>query len=68
MSKLDNVIGTESNNDYNEGFNAGTNFVKTVIESPEFEKKLTLAMMSNPTHIITDLNKLIIEALKEFNL
>ena len=68
MGKLDDVVGVQGNDEYNEGFNAGVSFVKTVIESSDFEKKLTLTMMNNPQHIITDLNKLIIETLKGYNL
>jgi hypothetical protein len=66
MSKLDAVIGAESNDDYNEGFNAGINFVKTVIISSEFEDKLFKAIIKANTN--NDINIRIIDTLKEFNL
>lgn len=65
MSKLDAVIGAESNDDYNEGFNAGINFVKTVILSSEFEDKLFRAIVKANTN--TDINIKVVDTLKEFN-
>jgi len=65
MSKLDEVVGVQGNNDYNEGFNAGINFVKTVILSSEFEDKLFRAMIKANTN--NGLSERIINILKEFN-
>ena len=65
MSKLDAVIGVQGNDDYNEGFNSGINFVKTVISSSEFEDKLFRAMIKANTN--NGLSERIINILKEFN-
>lgn len=65
MSKLDAVIGVQGNDDYNEGFNAGINFVKTVISSSEFEDKLFREMIKSNTN--NGLSERIINILKEFN-
>lgn len=65
MSKLDKVIGIEGNDDYNEGFNAGISFIKTVIESPEFEDKLFRSIVKANSNI--GYNEQIIKTLKEFN-
>lgn len=65
MSKLDEVVGVQGNDDYNEGFNAGINFVKTVISSSEFEDKLFRAMVKANTN--NGLSERIINILKEFN-
>lgn len=65
MSKLDNVVGVQSNDEYNDGFNAGINFVKTVISSSEFDTKFFRAIAKANTN--NGLNEKIIEVLKEFN-
>jgi|LakMenEpi03Aug12_release.lakeMendotaPanAssembly.Ray.scaffolds.fasta_scaffold00313_89 hypothetical protein len=66
MSKLEAVIGIQGSDEYNEGFNAGVSFVKTVIESKEFEDKLFKAIIKANTN--NDINIRIIDTLKEFNL
>jgi len=66
MSKLEEVMGVQANDEYNEGFNAGINFVKTVIESKEFEDKLFRSIVKANSNI--GYNEQIIKTLKEFNL
>jgi hypothetical protein len=66
MSKLDNVVGVQGNDDYNEGFNAGISFVKTVIESKEFNDLFADTLYRERIKG-TDFNNVIISSLKEFN-
>lgn len=70
MSKLDSVVGVQGNDEYNEGFNAGINFVKTVIESKEFNDKLSMAFIRKPDTEVNEWHKwndIIVNVLKEFN-
>lgn len=68
MSKLDKVIGVQGNDEYNEGFNAGINFVKTVIGSKEFHEKLINSMVK--AEVLDDFftTAHVIKTMKEFNL
>jgi hypothetical protein len=67
MSKLDGVIGVQGNDEYNEGFNAGINFVKTVIDSNEFNNLFADILLDKKAVSTDKFNGIIIEALKEFN-
>lgn len=66
MSKLDEVVGVQGNNDYNDGFNSGINFVKTVIESEEFNN-LFADMVYKKRIDGVNFNTIVLSALKEFN-
>lgn len=71
MSKLDSVVGVQGNEEYNEGFNAGINFVKTVIESEEFNDKLSRAFINKPDTEVNEWykwNNIILDILKGYNL
>lgn len=68
MSKLDGVIGVQGNDEYNEGFNAGINFVKTVIDSNEFNNAFTDLLLENRAISTDKFNAVVLEALKGFNL
>lgn len=71
MSKLDQVVGVQGNDEYNEGFNAGINFVRTVIESKEFNDKLSRAFIKRPDTEVNEWyqwNNIILNVLKEYNL
>ena len=67
MSKLDGVIGIQGNDEYNEGFNAGINFVKTVIDSNEFNNLFADILLDKKAVSTDKFNGIIIETLKEFN-
>jgi len=67
MSRLDNVIGVQGNDEYNQGFNAGINFVKTVIDSNEFNDLFADLLLKKRAVSTDKFNQLIIQALKEFN-
>jgi hypothetical protein len=68
MSKLDTVVGVQGNNEYNEGFNAGINFVKTVIESRDFSDAFSDLLFSDRAVSADNLNQVVLQVLKEFNL
>ena len=71
MSKLDSVVGVQGNEEYNEGFNAGINFVKTVIESEEFNDKLSRSFINKPDTEVNEWykwNNIILDVLKGYNL
>lgn len=67
MSKLDKVIGVQGNDEYNEGFNAGINFVKTVIDSNEFNNVFADLLLENRAVSVDKFNGIILQTLKEFN-
>jgi hypothetical protein len=67
MSKLDGVIGVQGNDEYNEGFNAGINFVKTVIDSREFSNAFSDLLFSEGAVSADNLNQVVLQTLKEFN-
>jgi hypothetical protein len=64
MSKLDKVIGIDASDEYNEGFNAGISFIKTVLESKEFNTKLSENLTKDNLKYY---NEAIIKTLKDFN-
>jgi hypothetical protein len=68
MSKLDGVIGVQGNDEYNDGFNAGINFVKTVIESREFSNAFSDLLFADETVYADTVNQIVLKTLKEFNL
>jgi len=67
MSKLDGVIGVQGNDEYNEGFNAGINFVKTVIDSRDFSNTFSDLLFSEGAVSADNLNQVVLQTLKEFN-
>lgn len=67
MSKLDAVVGVRGNDEYNEGFNAGINFVKTVIDTNEFNNLFSDILLEKKAMSADKLNQVILLALKEFN-
>ncbi len=67
MSKLDAVVGVQGNDEYNEGFNAGINFVKTVIDTNEFNNLFSDILLEKKAISADKLNQVILLALKEFN-
>jgi hypothetical protein len=67
MSKLDEVIGVQGNDEYNEGFNAGINFVKTVIDSREFSNVFSDLLFADKTVYADTVNQIVLQTLKEFN-
>jgi hypothetical protein len=67
MSKLDGVIGVQGNDEYNEGFNAGINFVKTVIDSRDFSNAFSDLLFSEGAVSADNLNQVVLQTLKEFN-
>ena len=68
MSKLDAVIGVQGNDEYNDGFNAGINFVKTVIESNDFNNLFTDLLLEERAVSTDKFNQVVLQVLKEFNL
>jgi hypothetical protein len=67
MSKLDGVIGVQGNDEYNEGFNAGINFVKTVIDSNDFNNLFSDLLLQERAVSTDKLNQVVLQVLKEFN-
>ncbi len=67
MSKLDEVIGVQGNDEYNEGFNAGINFVKTVIDSREFSNVFSDLLFADKTVYADTVNQIVLQTLKEIN-
>ena len=67
MSKLDNVVGVQSNDEWNEGFNAGINFVRSVIESGEFNTRLINTLTDNKINQ-EQFNKAILDVIEGLNL
>ena len=67
MSKLDAVVGVQGNDEYNEGFNAGINFVKTVIDTNEFNNLFSDILLDRKAISTDKFNQVILLALKEFN-
>jgi len=67
MSKLDAVVGVQGNDEYNEGFNAGINFVKTVIDTNEFNNLFSDILLEKKAISADKLNQVILLALREFN-
>lgn len=67
MSKLDAVIGVQGNDEYNEGFNAGINFVKTVIDSNDFNNLFSDLLLQERAVSTDKLNQVVLQVLKEFN-
>ena len=67
MGKLDSLFNTTETNQYNDGFNAGINFVKTVIDSQDFNTKLYDALLNKGSVDVKYINQIIINVLKEYN-
>ena len=67
MGKLDSLFNTTETNQYNDGFNAGINFVKTVIDSQDFNTKLSDALLNKGTVDIKHINQIILKVLGEYN-